>query len=100
MKEDLDIAVAGLRFTRRIMAANALARFEPEEWKPGPEVESDEDLESIGFWDLFAQEKSWFFVEWGDRLPSSSIPLNWGLWKINIQKNENESRHLTWEKTR
>ena len=44
-KEDLDIAVAGLRFTRRIMAANALARFEPEEWKPGPEVESDEDLE-------------------------------------------------------
>ena len=44
-KEDLDIAVAGLRFTRRIMAANALARFEPEEWKPGPEVESDEALE-------------------------------------------------------
>ena len=42
--EDLAVAVAGLRFTRRIMAANALARFEPEEWKPGPEVESDEAL--------------------------------------------------------
>ncbi|HEX5046470.1 MAG TPA: GMC oxidoreductase, partial [Gammaproteobacteria bacterium] len=26
------------------MAANALARFAPEEWKPGPELVSDEDL--------------------------------------------------------
>ena len=44
--EDLRVAVAGLRFTRRIMAAQALARFEPQEWKPGPEVESDEALAS------------------------------------------------------
>ncbi|MCY4661613.1 MAG: GMC family oxidoreductase N-terminal domain-containing protein [Acidobacteria bacterium] len=42
--EDLQVAVAGLRFTRRIMAAQALSRFEPQEWKPGPEVESDEAL--------------------------------------------------------
>ena len=42
--EDLGVAVAGLRFTRRIMAAKALARFEPEEWKPGRAVESDEAL--------------------------------------------------------
>ena len=42
--EDLQVAVAGLRFTRRIMAAQALARFEPQEWKPGPELESDEAL--------------------------------------------------------
>ena len=42
--EDLRVAVAGLRFTRRIMAAPALARFEPEEWKPGPDIESDEAL--------------------------------------------------------
>ena len=42
--EDRRIAVAGLRFTRRIMAAQALARFEPQEWKPGPEVGTDEAL--------------------------------------------------------
>ena len=42
--EDREIAVAGLRFTRRIMAANALARFEPEEYLPGPAVDSDEEL--------------------------------------------------------
>jgi choline dehydrogenase len=43
-EEDLDAAVAGLRFTRRIMAARALARFRPEEWKPGVNLQSDEQL--------------------------------------------------------
>lgn len=42
--EDRRIAVAGLRFTRRIMAAPALAKYRPVEWLPGGELESDEDL--------------------------------------------------------
>ncbi|MYH30914.1 MAG: choline dehydrogenase [Acidobacteria bacterium] len=42
--EDRQVAVAGLRFTRRIMAAEALARFEPREWLPGVEVDGDEAL--------------------------------------------------------
>ncbi len=43
--EDRAVAIAGLRFTRRIMAAPALARFRPKEWKPGAHLASDEDLE-------------------------------------------------------
>ena len=43
-EEDRAIAVAGLKFTRRIMAATALARFEPEEWKPGPAVRTDAEI--------------------------------------------------------
>jgi choline dehydrogenase len=43
--EDLRVAVAGLKFTRRIMAAKPLARFAPEEWLPGPTLASDADLE-------------------------------------------------------
>ncbi len=43
-EEDRQVAIDGLRFTRRIMAAKALSRFEPEEWKPGPDLESDEQL--------------------------------------------------------
>ena len=43
-EEDRQVAVAGLRFTRRIMAAPALKRFEPQEWKPGPELTTDEAL--------------------------------------------------------
>jgi choline dehydrogenase len=43
-EEDRRVAVAGLKFTRRIMAAKALAKFAPEEWLPGPSVATDEDL--------------------------------------------------------
>ncbi|MFT7220284.1 MAG: choline dehydrogenase [Candidatus Azotimanducaceae bacterium] len=43
-EEDLDVAVSGLKFTRRIMASTMLARFEPKELKPGPDIESDDDL--------------------------------------------------------
>jgi choline dehydrogenase len=42
--EDVRVAIAGLRFTRRIMAAKALARFEPEEWLPGPALKNDTEL--------------------------------------------------------
>jgi choline dehydrogenase len=43
-EDDLQVAVAGLRFTRRIMAAKALERFAPEEWKPGPELATEAEL--------------------------------------------------------
>jgi choline dehydrogenase len=43
-EEDQRMAVTGLKLTRRIMAAPALARFSPEEWKPGAAVQSDEEL--------------------------------------------------------
>jgi choline dehydrogenase len=43
--EDRQVAVDSVRFTRRIMAAKALAKYSPEEWKPGPQVQSDDELE-------------------------------------------------------
>lgn len=43
--DDLDVAVAGLRYTRKIMAAPALAPFNPTELKPGPDIQSEEDLQ-------------------------------------------------------
>jgi choline dehydrogenase len=42
--EDEAVAVAGLHFTRRIMAASALERYQCEEWKPGPELTGDDEL--------------------------------------------------------
>jgi len=42
--EDRQVAVDSMRFTRRIMAAKALAKYSPEEWKPGPKAQSDEEL--------------------------------------------------------
>lgn len=43
---DRDIAVRGLRMTRQIMAAPALARYRPQEVLPGPQLVSDEDLQA------------------------------------------------------
>jgi len=42
--EDRKVAIDSMRFTRRIMAAPALAKYTPEEFKPGARYESDEEL--------------------------------------------------------
>jgi choline dehydrogenase len=42
--EDQRVAADSMRFTRRIMAAPALAKYAPAEWRPGPEVDSDAAL--------------------------------------------------------
>ena len=38
------MAADSLRLTRRICAQPALARYRPEEWKPGVQFQSDEEL--------------------------------------------------------
>jgi len=43
--EDRKVAIDSMRFTRRIMAARAMARYEPEEFRPGPAVDTDAELE-------------------------------------------------------
>ena len=42
--EDRQVAADSLRVTRRIVAQPALAPYRPEEWKPGVQYQSDEDL--------------------------------------------------------
>jgi choline dehydrogenase len=43
-EEDQRVAVDSLRFTRRIMAARALQKYAPAEWRPGNDVTEDADL--------------------------------------------------------
>lgn len=43
-EEDRQVAADSLRVTRRIIAQPALARYQPEEHKPGVQYQSDEDL--------------------------------------------------------
>jgi choline dehydrogenase len=42
--EDRQVAAESLRLTRRIVASGALARFAPEEFMPGPQVQTDAEL--------------------------------------------------------
>ena len=44
-KEDLDIAVAGLKKTREIMKSEALSAYSPEEMLPGENVQTDQELQ-------------------------------------------------------
>jgi choline dehydrogenase-like flavoprotein len=41
---DRAVAVAGMRQSREIMAQPAMAKYAPEEFKPGPEYQTDEEL--------------------------------------------------------
>jgi choline dehydrogenase len=42
--EDRKVAVDAMRFTRRIMAAKALAKYAPEEYRPGASIANDDEL--------------------------------------------------------
>ena len=43
--EDRKVAVDGMRFTRRIMAAKALQKYAPEEFRPGLKINTEKELE-------------------------------------------------------
>ncbi|MBI5908092.1 MAG: choline dehydrogenase, partial [Burkholderiales bacterium] len=42
--QDRQVAADSLRVTRRIVSQRALARYQPEEFRPGAQFQSDEDL--------------------------------------------------------
>jgi choline dehydrogenase len=46
-EEDRKVAADSLRVTRRIAAQPALAKYKPEEWKPGVQYQSDESLAKL-----------------------------------------------------
>mgnify|MGYP000142901915 CR=1 FL=1 len=43
-QHDREVAVAGLKYTRKIMKSAAMAPFTPQEWLPGEQVQTDEAL--------------------------------------------------------
>ncbi len=46
-EEDRKVAADSLRVTRRIVAQPALAPYQPQEWRPGPQHQSDEELARV-----------------------------------------------------
>ena len=45
--EDRKVAADSLRVTRRIVAQPALAKYKPQEWKPGVQFQTDDDLAKL-----------------------------------------------------
>lgn len=56
---------------------------------------SAEDLESTGFWDLFAEPQGFVVIEWSDRINYEYLPKNWQIFLIRYSKGSTPTeRHL------
>ena len=51
-----------------------------------------DDLESVGFWDLFEDDRHIVVVEWAERVPEELWPLHWSRSEVTIEKLEEDSR--------
>ena len=49
-------------------------------------LKDDDDLESSGFWDLFAAKKGLVVIEWAQRLDYDYLPLNWQRVEVKLQQ--------------
>ncbi len=50
-------------------------------------LKNNDDLESTGFWDLFAADKGVIAVEWANKLKREDFPETWPTWEIEIKKS-------------
>lgn len=58
-------------------------------------LQSLEDLESTGFFDLFEDpEGPWIFIEWANLLDPSLWPLNWRVFHVQINRGDRETQRL------
>ncbi|WP_374035828.1 tRNA (adenosine(37)-N6)-threonylcarbamoyltransferase complex ATPase subunit type 1 TsaE [Bdellovibrio bacteriovorus] len=58
-------------------------------------LKDDDDLESSGFWDLFAQKNSLIIIEWANRLDFDYLPLNWQRIEVRFEKLSDTERKIT-----
>lgn len=53
-------------------------------------LEDDDDLESTGFWELFAKDNGLILIEWADRLDLSVYPKDWKCIQVKIRKKDGQ----------
>lgn len=58
-------------------------------------LKDDDDLESSGFWDLFAQKEGLVLIEWAQRLDYDYLPLNWQRVEVKIEVLSQSQRRIT-----
>ena len=57
-------------------------------------LESEEDLDSIGFWDLFENENSLIIIEWAKKLNQKKLPMTWQKISIEIKILNDHQREI------
>lgn len=61
-------------------------------------LENEDELETTGFWDFFSESEGLIFIEWPERMDLSHIPLDWDLFRLEIQMDSQGTRTLTFSK--
>lgn len=57
-------------------------------------LESEDDLESTGFWDQFSEPEYFVAIEWPQRLPVQWLPRDCQLYKVRIEKVDQKLRRV------
>jgi tRNA threonylcarbamoyladenosine biosynthesis protein TsaE len=60
-------------------------------------LDSMEEIDATGFWEIFEDEKSMVFVEWSSKISDDLWPLDWEITKITINKKSETEREVTVE---
>lgn len=55
-------------------------------------LENEDELESTGFWDLFAQSEGLVIIEWAERLPKDSLPRSWARMHLRLKVEPDGAR--------
>ncbi|HEY1080276.1 MAG TPA: tRNA (adenosine(37)-N6)-threonylcarbamoyltransferase complex ATPase subunit type 1 TsaE [Bdellovibrio sp.] len=58
-------------------------------------LKDDDDLESSGFWDLFAAKEGLVVIEWAQRLDFDYLPMNWQRVEVKFAKVSETQRKIT-----
>ncbi|NUN06040.1 MAG: tRNA (adenosine(37)-N6)-threonylcarbamoyltransferase complex ATPase subunit type 1 TsaE [Bdellovibrio sp.] len=58
-------------------------------------LKDDDDLESSGFWDLFAAPEGLVVIEWAQRLDFDYLPLNWQRVEVRFTKLSETERKIS-----
>lgn len=57
-------------------------------------IESGDDLETVGLWEVLADRSGYIFIEWPERVPDSEWPNDWRTFKIQFTKMQGSVRVL------
>jgi tRNA threonylcarbamoyladenosine biosynthesis protein TsaE len=58
-------------------------------------TETEDDIDSTGFWDLFSADSGWVVVEWPERILQQHWPLSWSRWLVQMDfANAPDSRSI------
>ncbi len=57
-------------------------------------LKNEDDIESIGLWDVFQNENSVVMVEWESRISRDLWPLNWSQYLVEISKKDEVRNYI------